>query len=107
MNNVFYIYQYLSFVYINKCCFDELLSRLKFRNTGHNITHSLVDSSSATPVPPSKAGKPLVEVGHIQLHTAQLVVVMETSTAPENACVQVAVQEIDSDVVAKWDDGRF
>ena len=67
----------------------------------------LVDSSGTTPVPPSTVGKPLVEVGHIQVHTAQLVVAMETSTAPENACVQVAVQGIDSDVVAKWDNGMF
>ena len=75
---------------------------------GHNITHPLlVDPTHVTPVPSSMTGKPLVEVGHIQLHTAQLVVAMESSTAPENACIQMGVQSIDSDVVAKWDDGML
>ena len=72
----------------------------------NKLTSDFVETSGTTCAPPTTASAPLVKVGHISLRTGQLVVAMETNTAPENAGALLAVQGIDSDVVAEWKDGE-
>ena len=75
-------------------------------NTWWILTSNFVEPSGTTSAPSTAVSAPLVKVGHISLRTGQLVVAMETSTAPENAGALLAVQGIDSDVVAEWNEGE-
>lgn len=70
------------------------------------LHYNFVAIPGTNSAPPAPTAPPLIEVGQVSLRSGQLVVAMETNTAPEKACAQVAVQGIDSDVSAQWDNGK-